>query len=130
MFFPAAPGRIWFLAANEPEKEQTMLARIGFTAGTLGLLLLCSSAASAQSFNCRYAKTPDEVLICQDPRLSALDERLSSMFFRLRNTLPPRQRELLDAEQQSWLRERMSCGRDAACIAAVYQRRIRQLSVY
>jgi hypothetical protein len=34
-----------------------------------------------------YAKTPDEVLICQNSRLSTLDEQMSSVFFRLRNAL-------------------------------------------
>src|SRR3954471_15044450 len=42
--------------------------------------LLFVSSAHAQSFNCRYARTPDEVTICEDARLSALDERLSPGF--------------------------------------------------
>ena len=37
-------------------------------------------------------------------------------FFKLRNSLPARQERLLSAEQQDWLRDRMSCGRDADCI--------------
>jgi uncharacterized protein len=84
--------------------------------------------AQAQSFNCRYAKTPDEVLICQDPRLSALDQRMSSIFFRRRNRLSGRARADLDAEQAAWLRGRMACGRDAGCIATAYQARIRELT--
>lgn len=42
--------------------------------------LLFVSSAHAQSFNCRYARTPDEVTICEDARLSALDERLAPVF--------------------------------------------------
>jgi uncharacterized protein len=97
------------------------------------LVLLASTVAliglpaHAQSFNCRYAKSPDEVLICQDPRLSALDERMSSLFFRLRNRLYGRARAGLDADQAAWLRGRMACGRDAACIARAYQERISEL---
>jgi uncharacterized protein len=86
--------------------------------------------AQAQSFNCRYAKTADEVLICQDSQLSALDEQMSSLFFTLRNSLTPRQQRILDSEQQYWLRARMSCGRDADCIENAYERRIRQLKAY
>ena len=45
----------------------------------LGLVSLgLVSSAHAQSFNCRYARTPDEVAICQNGRLSDLDERLSN----------------------------------------------------
>jgi len=43
-----------------------------------GLLLVQS--AHAQGFNCRYARTPDEIAICRDARLSQLDERLSYGF--------------------------------------------------
>jgi hypothetical protein len=41
--------------------------------------------------------------------------------------LPARQERLLSAEQQGWLRDRMSCSRDADCIENAYERRIRQL---
>ena len=107
--------------------------RQSLLAGTLAIALfpsLHSWQAHAQSFNCHYAKTADEVLICQDSQLSVLDEQMSSIFFRLRNNLPAGQLRLLDAEQQYWLRNRMSCGRDADCIENAYERRIRQLKVY
>jgi uncharacterized protein len=94
------------------------------------LPVVCPGHVDAQSFNCRYAKTPDEVLICQDSQLSTLDERMSSIFYKLRNTLLPRQLRLLNAEQQYWLRDRISCGRDADCIENAYERRIRQLMAY
>jgi uncharacterized protein len=108
-------------------RQQSLLA------GTLAIGLfpfLYSSQVQAQSFNCRYAKTADEVLICQDSALSALDEQMSSIFFRLRNTLPAGQLRFLDAEQQYWLRNRLSCGRDADCVENAYERRIRQLKAY
>src|SRR3954467_9683111 len=65
-----------------PQGEVRMrLCALGLV--SLGLV----SSAHAQSFNCRYARTPDEVAICESARLSALDERLSSRFFRLRDSL-------------------------------------------
>ena len=97
------------------------------TAITFVLLPL---AAQAQSFNCRYARSPDEVLICQDGRLGALDERMSGIYFRLRNGLYGGARANLEAEQAGWLRSRQSCGRDAGCIADSYQQRIRELRDY
>src|SRR5687767_9296270 len=86
--------------------------------------------AEAQSFNCRAATRPDEVLICQNDRLSALDERMSSLYFRLRNQLVGGERRALEAEQSAWLRSRISCGRDFRCIERHYERRIAQLVNY
>jgi uncharacterized protein len=87
-----------------------------------------SSQAKAQSFNCRYAKSPDEILICHNSRLAQLDEQMSSIFFSVRNSVSAAQHASLDAGQHSWLRARMSCGRDAECIAAAYIERIAQLT--
>jgi hypothetical protein len=55
--------------------------------------------ACARSFSCRYAKTPDEILICQNTDLSALEEGMSSIFFQLLNTLSDRKIRMLDEEQ-------------------------------
>ena len=92
--------------------------------------VLVSFAAEAQSFNCRYARTADEVLICQDPHLGALDERMAGLFYRLRSRLYDFERSRLDQVQASWLRYRMSCGRDPGCIEYAYRRRISQLRRY
>lgn len=111
-----------------------MAKAIAFFASFPGCVLLLSlgalgmSASAAPSFNCRYAKSPDEVQICHDPRLSSLDEQMAALFFKLRNAMPPAKQARLDAEQQAWLRVRGSCGGDADCIAALYTRRIGQLS--
>ena len=94
--------------------------------GLVSLLLV--SSAHAQSFNCRNARTPDEVTICQDARLSALDERLSSRFYRLRDSLYGPDRVRLDQRQSAWLDSRHRCGSNRACIAAAYTGRISELS--
>jgi uncharacterized protein len=83
--------------------------------------------AGAKSFNCRNVRLPDEVLICQSPVLSRLDERMASIYFALRNRLPGAARRELEADQADWLRSRMDCGRDYYCIERAYQRRIPQL---
>lgn len=97
-------------------------------AAVTSLLLSTISRTEAQSFNCRYAKTPDEVLICRDFGLAQLDEQMASVFFSVRNSVSREEQTSLDAGQRSWLRARMSCGRDANCIAAVYRQRIAQLT--
>ncbi len=104
-----------------------MLSRVGFVAGTLGSLLFCASGAQAQSFNCRHARTADQVVICQTPRLSSLDQEMSYLVSRLRKSLSASERRALDAEQHSWRRARMSCGGDANCIKDSYDNRIHQL---
>ena len=93
----------------------------------LAAALLLSTAASAQSFNCRYARFADEVAICQSPLLSRLDERLSRRFYETRNEVGGAE---LDAEQDAWLRSRRSCGSDEDCIEDAYRERIRELRNY
>jgi uncharacterized protein len=90
--------------------------------------LALAQAAHAQSFNCRYARTPDEIAICENGRLSRLDERLSGRFFRLRDSLYGPDRARLDREQAAWLNARQQCGSDPGCIAAAYRTRIAELS--
>jgi len=87
-------------------------------------------AAQAQSFNCRTAERPDEILICQSPRLRELDEIMASLYFSLRNRLYGAARAELEASQSAWLRSRIGCGRDYGCIESHYRRRIRQLRNY
>jgi uncharacterized protein len=87
-------------------------------------------AAQAQSFNCRTAERPDEILICQNPGLSRLDERMSSLYFTLRNRLAGAERRALETAQASWLESRIACGRDFQCIETRYQRRIAELRDY
>jgi uncharacterized protein YecT (DUF1311 family) len=74
----------------QPEIERNIMRRTAFTC-----LLAASIAPSlsyAQSFNCRYARSADEVLICQDEHLSRLDVLLSGTYYRLRNSLYGRER--------------------------------------
>jgi len=97
--------------------------------GLVGLLsLLLVQSAHAQSFNCRFARTSDEIAICNDARLSRLDERLSSRFYSLRDSLSGPDRVRLDQRQSAWLDSRHRCRSDRSCIAAAYLSRISELS--
>jgi len=86
--------------------------------------------AGAQSFNCNYAKAPDEVMICNSPSLSKLDEQMSVMYFQTRNSLAGAPRARLEGDQVAWLRGRQACGGDPDCLADAYRERIHQLSNY
>jgi len=94
------------------------------------VVILVPHTVQAQSFNCARASGADEVLICQSPVLSRLDERMSSLYFRLRNRLSGGERRSLEAEQAQWLRSRMGCGRDFRCVESGYRRRIEELQNY
>jgi uncharacterized protein len=94
------------------------------------LATLLSSTAQAASFNCRMATRADEILICQDPELSALDEQMASLFFELRNKLSGSDRAALETDQDAWLESRFQCGRDRDCIESQYRERIEQLEDY
>lgn len=98
----------------------------------ISLLAACAvpSLVQAQSFNCRYARSPDEVLICQDDRLSSLDVELSQTYYQLRNSLRGGARRRLQASQARWLASRKRCGRDYGCVERRYQSRIRALLNY
>src|SRR5208282_3363980 len=86
------------------------------------LTLASVTTAGAQSFNCNYAKAPDEVMICNSPALSRLDEQMSVMYFQTRNSLSGVARAQLQNDQAAWLRGRQMCGGDPDCIADAYRR--------
>src|SRR5947207_7760476 len=94
----------------------------------LGWGVLCATApAHAQGFDCRYAATPDEKLICRDSRLGRLDEELNSVYARQYYGTSSPARTRLDQQEDSWVIERRRCGTDYACVEQSYRRRIEQL---
>ena len=86
-----------------------------------------TSPASAQSFNCRYARTPDEVRVCNSLHLRGEDERLSEKYSRLRNEVGGAERRRLIREQRAWLNQRRACGSDHDCLARAYRMRADEL---
>ena len=88
-------------------------------------LSITCATASAASFDCAKARSKSERLICGDPKLSALDDRLGALAAAGKKRSPnPRayQRELDDA----WV-IRQRCV-DIACVEAWYANRIAALS--
>lgn len=91
---------------------------------------LAPLSAEAQSFNCRYASRADEVVICQNSGLAALDERMAGIYERTRSRLYGGARQALIRDQSIWLRSRYGCGADAGCIEDAYRQRINELRNY
>ena len=89
---------------------------------------LTSHADGSPSFNCHYAKTPDEVLICQRQDLADADVTLSTFFFQLRNQMSPSMKRWLDIDEARWLNARRDCGYDAVCVEKAYDDRMAELS--
>ena len=103
----------------------TVLATLAFS---------LNAPAQAASFNCRYAKLPDEVAICQDPELSMLDEEIARDYFTALNRYRRRGDwytvKGLRQTQRNWLRLRHTCGYDADCIRRWMYHRARELAGY
>ena len=104
-------------------------------AGVIAALLLAQSLpAGAQSFNCRYARKPDEIAICQTPELARLDEVMASQFYHLleryRRFGDWRTVRLLRRTQDAWLRWRHTCGYNVPCIRRRIHHRMRELAGY
>ncbi|MCW6506598.1 caspase family protein [Lichenifustis flavocetrariae] len=87
----------------------------------------------APSFNCAYARTPSELLICDSSDLAGADLRLSSLY---REALAKGiSRQDLDRPQSRWLASRDACAslparpQAISCIGDVYRHRIDALAV-
>jgi uncharacterized protein len=98
--------------------------KLAMAAAPAILSLAFAAPSHAQSFNCNYAKTPDEVLICKSAKLSQLDEQLAATYFHLRNILFTPYAKRLEAEQSAWLRGRLQCGYAMPCVESMYRERL------
>ena len=79
------------------------------------------------SFNCRYARSPAERMVCGDSELARLDRRLNRSFQQaVGSGIPYRE---LRAEQDDWLNIREDAARRSPeAVASVYRQRIRELN--
>jgi len=106
---------------------KTLVLALAFTAAVLTL----ASDAQAQSFNCRYAKSPAEVAICQNAGLMALDRQLGQAYSEARVNMTGVRTDLRLAEfakdQRKWLRQRNDCRSDVACLRQNYTGRLNEL---
>jgi len=87
------------------------------------------AAAESPSFDCATNFAPDEVTICKNNTLAALDRQMAVLYSSLWRSFNADQQTKLRNEQRSWLRQRASCQTKSACITAAYQARISQLKI-
>lgn len=77
------------------------------------------------SFNCRYARSESEQMVCSDSELAAADRELHEVFERaMARTDRPR---ALRREQDRWLAHREAAAPDPAAVLDVYVERIAEL---
>jgi len=82
--------------------------------------------AGDPSFDCRYARSASEQMVCDSPRLAAADRAMDAAYDRaIRAGAPPR---WLRREQDDWLEIREDAARhSSAAVADVYDQRISEL---
>lgn len=96
----------------------------------LAVIFTCAglTAVQAASFDCARAQAADEKAVCASMALSDLDVRMATLFEVASHLVAMGQRGLLQDDQRAFLKERASCGADAACLAGAYDARIRAIN--
>jgi hypothetical protein len=83
-------------------------------------------ASSNPSFNCRYARSRSETMVCESSRLAAKDRAMSSVFYSALDNADPRQRRELRRTRDRFLAYRDRCPNEA-CVAEAYDGRIEEI---
>ena len=93
----------------------------------LALTFAVPAVASAASFDCARARSPDEKAICANTVLNDKDVKMSVLYDINRKTLAMGGRGALMDAQQQWLRDRRTCGANRACLNRSYDKRLDEL---
>ncbi|MFD1612985.1 lysozyme inhibitor LprI family protein [Sphingomonas tabacisoli] len=83
-------------------------------------------AMARPSFNCRYARSRSEQMICADERLAARDRAMASLYYRAIASGDPETRAILRDSRDEFLQRRERCG-SPGCVAAVYDDRMDEI---
>lgn len=85
------------------------------------------AASSARpSFNCRYARSRVEKMVCASDDLASRDREMASVFHRSNDASGPATRRRLSASRLRFLAARDRCGSEA-CVAAAYEDRMDEI---
>lgn len=76
------------------------------------------------SFDCTQASDDDEIAVCGDPGLAAMDRQLGQLYDAAIKTTPNPQ--ALEKSESDWLLARHMCNKDLNCLRHVYGERIGQ----
>jgi uncharacterized protein len=121
------PPRCAAIRIGEMAMKKSLVALVGMT-GASAFLAICWASpqgALAASFDCHQDTGLVERTICNDQDLSAMDDEMAYLYFKMNNNLSRLgARELLD-QQRDWLDQRNECGTNSNCIGILYRGRIR-----
>jgi len=111
-------------------KLKSKLFNVRRAAGTatLALLLLgggISGSAQAASFHCGKRVSSSEKLVCNDPELSSLDDKLAISYKRAKDVTPDTA-AFEDDRVKQWQWRQHNC-KDKICVINWYNRRISEL---
>ena len=84
--------------------------------------------AAAASFDCSKAKAPDEIAVCDNQKLSALDSEMGGLWFAYSQIpfLMGMSGDRQDAAR-AFLETRAACGANVSCLTSAYDQRIATL---
>jgi hypothetical protein len=85
------------------------------------------ATAAGPAFNCRFAKSTDEIAVCNSGTLSALDRQLNTAYNALIASLTTDQQKRLSQEENNWRQLRLGCRGSVSCLTTAYELRIQQL---
>lgn len=89
---------------------------------------LLSLPVSAASFDCSKATAPDELAICSNPTLSALDSQMGGLWFGYKAMpLLMGVSGIRHDAATAFLKSRAACGSNVSCMAELYNERIATL---
>lgn len=92
---------------------------------SLSLAISVATGANASSFDCSKAAAPDEIAICADPAVSNLDTVMATLYgVRMEIPMLMGARGAAQDEQEAFLTQRATCGRDTSCLTNIYNSRI------
>lgn len=94
----------------------------------VGALAALALPAAAASFDCAKARAPDEIAICANPDVSALDSEMGGLWFAYSQMpfLMGMNGNRQD-EAHAFLETRAACGADVSCLRGAYATRIATL---
>jgi hypothetical protein len=86
-----------------------------------------ASGPARPAFNCRYARTRTERLVCSSPALAASDRAMSAVYYGTIAAADPETKDRIRASRNAFLRRREQCGGDEACVERAYSQRISEI---
>ena len=78
------------------------------------------------SFNCRYARTRTEQMVCGDERLAVRDREMASLYYSAIADADRETRSILRETRDQFLARRERCGRPG-CVARAYEDRVDEI---